>query len=152
MIRVQDQAFDVGAELSKLKASRTDIGATAIFVGTVRDLSEGADVSTLTLEHYPGMTEKALADIEAEARARWPISDALIVHRIGTMQPGDDIVLVITCAAHREVAFQACEFLMDWLKSKAPFWKLETGSAQDRWVDSRVSDDVAARRWDLPKS
>jgi molybdopterin synthase catalytic subunit len=152
MIRVQEQAFDVGAELLALKQGKTNIGGSAVFVGSVRDMNDGQDVSAMTLEHYPGMTEKALADIEAEARARWPILDALIIHRVGKMLPGDDVVLVITCSAHREAAFQACEFLMDWLKSKAPFWKLETGSAEDRWVDSRVSDEVAARRWDLPKS
>jgi molybdopterin synthase catalytic subunit len=151
MIIVQQQAFDVGAELARLKAGRTDIGGTAIFVGSVRDMSEGAQVSAMTLEHYPGMTEKALADIEMEARARWPIDEALIIHRYGTLQPGEDIVLVITCSAHREAAFAACEFLMDWLKTKAPFWKLEAGDAGVRWVDSKASDNAAARRWDAPK-
>jgi molybdopterin synthase catalytic subunit len=151
MIIVQQQAFDVGAELARLKASRTDIGGTAIFVGSVRDMSDGAQVSAMTLEHYPGMTEKALADIESEARARWPIDESLIIHRYGTLQPGEDIVLVITCSAHREAAFAACEFLMDWLKTKAPFWKLEAGNAGVRWVDSKASDDAAARRWDAPK-
>ena len=150
MIIVQEKPFDVGTELAKLKANRTDIGGTAIFVGSVRDLNDGAEVSTLALEHYPGMTEKALADIEAEARARWPVSDALIIHRHGTMLPGEDIVLVITCSAHRAAAFSACEFLMDWLKTKAPFWKLESGGGQTRWVDSKPSDEAAAKRWKNP--
>jgi molybdopterin synthase catalytic subunit len=151
MIIVQQQAFDVGAELARLKAGRIDIGGTAIFVGSVRDRSEGAQVSAMTLEHYPGMTEKALADIETEARTRFAIDEALIIHRYGTLQPGEDIVLVITCSAHREAAFAACEFLMDWLKTKAPFWKLEAGDAGGRWVDSKASDDAAARRWDASK-
>jgi molybdopterin synthase catalytic subunit len=151
MIIVQQQAFDVGAELARLKSNRTDIGGTAIFVGSVRDMSEGAQVSAMTLEHYPGMTEKALADIETEARTRFAIDEALIIHRYGTLQPGEDIVLVITCSAHREAAFAACEFLMDWLKTKAPFWKLEAGDTGVRWVDSKTSDDAAARRWDAPK-
>ena len=148
MIKVQQAAFDVGAELTELKAGRTDIGGTAIFVGSVRDLSDGVQVSSMTLEHYPGMTEKALADIETEARNRWPIDDCLVIHRYGTLQPGEDIVLVITCSAHREAAFSACEFLMDWLKTKAPFWKLESGDAGTHWVQSKTSDDLAASRWD----
>jgi molybdopterin synthase catalytic subunit len=148
MIKVQQAAFDVGAELAALKAGRTDIGGTAIFVGSVRDLSDGAQVSSMTLEHYPGMTEKALADIEVEARSRWPIDDCLVIHRYGTLQAGEDIVLVITCSAHREAAFSACEFLMDWLKTKAPFWKLESGDAGSNWVQSKTSDDLAASRWD----
>jgi len=147
MIKVQSEPFDVGAELAALKASRTDIGGFALFVGSVRDLSGGKDVSSLTLEHYPGMTEAALADIETEARARWALQDVLIIHRYGRLLPGEDIVLVITASAHREAAFQACEFLMDFLKTKAPFWKLEEGAAGTRWVDSKSSDDEAAARW-----
>jgi molybdopterin synthase catalytic subunit len=112
-------------------------------------MSATAQVSAMTLEHYPGMTEKALADIEAEARKRWPIDDALIIHRYGRLQPGEDIVLVITCSAHREAAFSACAFLMDWLKTKAPFWKLEEGHEGAKWVDSKDSDNAAARRWDI---
>jgi molybdopterin synthase catalytic subunit len=148
MIRVQQQAFDVGAELNALKRGKTNIGGSAMFVGTVRDLNDGADVSAMTLEHYPGMTEKALADIETEARKRWPLDDVLIVHRYGRMLPGEDIVMVICCSSHREAAFDACRFLMDWLKTKAPFWKLEEGGKGASWVDERKSDHAAARRWD----
>ena len=147
MIKVQSEPFDVGAELAALKASRTDIGGFALFVGSVRDLSGDKDVSAMTLEHYPGMTEAALADIETEARARWALQDVLIIHRYGRLLPGEDIVLVITASAHREAAFPACEFLMDFLKTKAPFWKLEEGAAGTRWVDSKSSDEEAAARW-----
>jgi molybdopterin synthase catalytic subunit len=147
MIKVQSEKFDLSAELESLRAGRTDVGGTAIFLGSVRDLSNDKDVSSMTLEHYPGMTEKALADIEAEARSRWPISDALIIHRYGTLLAGEDIVLVITCSAHREAAFQACEFLMDWLKTKAPFWKLEQGIHCANWVDAKASDIAATNRW-----
>jgi molybdopterin synthase catalytic subunit len=147
MIRVQEQAFDVGEEINAIKRGNTQIGGTAVFVGTVRDINDGADVSALTLEHYPGMTEKALADIEAEARTRWLLDDVLIVHRYGRMEPGEDIVLVICCSAHRDNAFDACRFLMDFLKTRAPFWKLEEGSGDKKWVDARESDDVAAKRW-----
>lgn len=147
MIRVQMVSFDVSAELAAIKGANTDIGGTAIFVGTVRDVNNGNAVSAITLEHYPGMTEKALAEIESEARSRWPLSASLIVHRIGRMKPGDDIVLVICCSAHREAAFEACQFLMDWLKTKAPFWKLEEGDGRAAWVEARESDDAAARRW-----
>ncbi|WP_373502723.1 molybdenum cofactor biosynthesis protein MoaE [Aestuariivirga sp.] len=148
MIRVQEDPFDAGAELRQLKAGRTDIGGTVMFLGTVRDLSGGADVRAMTLEHYPGMTEKALADIEAEALRRWPIDASLIVHRYGRLEPGEDIVLVITASAHREAAFEACHFLIDWLKTKAPFWKLEEGAEGESWVESKDSDDAAASRWD----
>jgi molybdopterin synthase catalytic subunit len=147
MIRVQQQAFDVGHEISAIKAGKTQIGGTAVFVGTVRDINDGAGVSALTLEHYPGMTEKALAAIEAEARARWVLDDVLIVHRFGRMEPGDDIVLVICCSEHRDNAFDACRFLMDFLKTRAPFWKLEEGQSEANWVDARDSDDAAAARW-----
>ena len=147
MIRVQEQAFDVGHEIAALKAGRPDIGATAVFVGSVRDLSEGRDVRAMTLEHYPGMTEAALAAIEAEAHGRWPLAASLVVHRFGALKPGDDIVLVIVCSAHREAAFQACAFLMDWLKTKAPFWKLEAGRQGADWVEAKSSDDQAADRW-----
>ena len=147
MIKVQSQPFDVGTELAALKALRTDIGGFALFVGSVRDLSGGKDVSSLTLEHYPGMTEAALAEIEQEARKRWPLQDVLIIHRYGALQPGEDIVLVITAAAHRAAAFEACEFLMDFLKTKAPFWKLEAGNSGTNWVDAKSTDDEAAARW-----
>ncbi len=147
MIRVQEDPFDVGHEISAIKAGKKQIGGTAVFVGTVRDSNDGSDVSALTLEHYPGMTEKALADIEAEARSRWVLDDVLIVHRYGRMEPGDDIVLVVCCSEHRDNAFDACRFLMDFLKTRAPFWKLEEGQDKASWVDARESDDVAAARW-----
>ena len=147
MIKVQSQPFDVGAEYAALKASRKDVGGFALFVGSVRDLSGGADVSAMTLEHYPGMTEAALAEIEAEAQRRWPLQDSLIIHRYGRLLPGEDIVLVITVSAHREAAFEACAFLMDWLKTKAPFWKLEEGQSGTRWVEAKASDDEAAAKW-----
>jgi molybdopterin synthase catalytic subunit len=147
MIRVQEQSFDLAQELQALRGGRTDVGGVAIFLGSVRDLSEGRNVSAMTLEHYPGMTEKALSDIEAEAKARWPLLDSLIIHRYGKMNAGEDIVLVITLSAHREAAFAACQFLMDWLKTKAPFWKLEEGADGKAWVDAKSSDDAAAQRW-----
>jgi molybdopterin synthase catalytic subunit len=147
MIRVQEQAFDVGAELLALKQGKTNIGGSAVFVGSVRDMNDGQDVSAMTLEHYPGMTEKALADIESEARTRWPLDEVLIVHRHGRMLPGEDIVLVICCSSHREAAFDACRFLMDWLKTKAPFWKREEGEKGATWVNERESDHAAATRW-----
>jgi molybdopterin synthase catalytic subunit len=147
MIRVQAEAFDVGAEINAIKHGKTQIGGTAVFVGTVRDINDGSAVSTLTLEHYPGMTEKALADIEADARLRWVLDDVLIVHRFGTLEPGEDIVLVICCSEHRDAAFEACRFLMDFLKTRAPFWKLEDGGGDKKWVDARESDSTAAERW-----
>ena len=147
MIIVQEKPFDVGREYLAIKGARTDIGATAMFVGTVRDISEGQDVSAMTLEHYPGMTERALQEIEAEARSRWPIIDCLVIHRFGKLNPADDIVLVITSAEHREAAFESCQFLMDWLKTKAPFWKLEEDGEQVRWVESKTSDELAAQKW-----
>lgn len=148
MIRVQQQPFDAGLELRSLKEGRTEIGGTVMFLGTVRDLSGGQDVRAMTLEHYPGMTEKALQDIEAEAHRRWPLDGSLIIHRYGRLEPGEDIVLVITASAHREAAFEACHFLIDWLKTKAPFWKLEEGEEGASWVAAKDSDDDAARRWD----
>jgi molybdopterin synthase catalytic subunit len=147
MIRVQQEPFDAGAELARLTAGRTDIGGTVMFLGSVRDLSEGQDVRAMTLEHYPGMTEKALQDIEREALARWPIDASLIIHRYGRLEPGEDIVLVIAASAHREAAFAACHFLIDWLKTKAPFWKLEENEAGAEWVAAKDSDEEAAARW-----
>jgi molybdopterin synthase catalytic subunit len=149
MIRVQEEPFDVQVELAALRNGNHKIGGTAVFAGSVRDLNLGEQVSAMTLEHYPGMTERALADIEAEANERWPLEASLIVHRHGRMLPGEDIVLVITCSSHREAAFEACQFLMDWLKTKAPFWKLEEGTdiKDAKWVDARDSDDKAAERW-----
>ena len=147
MIKVQHHPFDVGTEFNALKAAHKRSGGYALFVGAVRDLSGSTDVQAMTLEHYPGMTEAALAEIEAEARHRWQLDDVLIIHRFGRLLPGEDIVLVITAAAHREAAFQACEFLMDWLKTKAPFWKWEEGSSGQHWVEAKKSDDAAAERW-----
>lgn len=151
MIRVQEQAFDTGAELQALKAGQTQIGGTVVFVGTVREISGGGGVSAMTLEHYPGMTERALQDIEEEALRRWPLDASLILHRYGRLEPGDDIVLVITASAHREAAFEACHFLIDWLKTKAPFWKLEEGPDGTAWVEAKDSDDAAAARWEPRK-
>ena len=146
MIRVQSHAFDTGAELEKLKAGNPDIGGTVVFLGSVRDLSDGRDVSAMTLEHYPGMTEQALQEIDTEAQRRWPLAASLIVHRYGRLAPGEDIVLVITASAHREAAFEACHFLIDWLKTRAPFWKLEENSQGASWVAAKESDDKAAAR------
>ncbi|MBI2718063.1 MAG: molybdenum cofactor biosynthesis protein MoaE [Rhizobiales bacterium] len=151
MIRIQRETFDTGAELAKLKAGNRDIGGMVCFVGLVREFSEGRDVSAMTLEHYPGMTEQALAEIDAEAQRRWPLAATLIVHRYGRLEPGDDIVLVIAASAHREAAFEACHFLIDWLKTKAPFWKLEENRHGAHWVEARESDDEAARRWAAKK-
>lgn len=151
MIRVQEQPFDTGAELQGLKSASTNIGGTVVFVGTVRDVSGGSDVAAMTLEHYPGMTERALEDIEAEALRRWPLDASLIIHRYGRLEPGEDIVLVITASAHREAAFAACHFLIDWLKTRAPFWKLEEGPRGAAWVEAKNSDDEAAARWEQPR-
>ncbi len=151
MIRIQEQPFDAGAELEKLKAGKTHIGGTVMFLGTVRDLSENSEVRAMTLEHYPGMTERALEEIEAEAQKRWPLDASLIIHRHGRLEPGEDIVLVITSSSHREAAFEACHFLIDWLKTKAPFWKLEESPEGANWVAAKDSDDEAARRWETDK-
>jgi molybdopterin synthase catalytic subunit len=147
MIRVQEAPFDVGAELAALTAGRTDIGALATFTGLVRDLAGDQAISAMTLEHYPGMTEKKLAEIEAEANARWQLQASLIVHRYGRMLPGEPIVLVATASPHRSAALDACAFLIDWLKTKAPFWKLEESADARQWVAARGSDDAAAARW-----
>ncbi|MDP2124347.1 MAG: molybdopterin synthase catalytic subunit MoaE [Parvibaculum sp.] len=147
MIRVQAEDFDIGAEVAALTAGRTDIGAVVTFSGLVRDASGNAPVTSMELEHYPGMTEKELARIEAEAHARWPLQATLIVHRIGELKPGENIVLVVAASAHRAAAFEAASFLMDYLKTRAPFWKREEGQGEARWVDARESDDQAATRW-----
>lgn len=151
MIRVQQEPFDVGAELSALTKGRTDIGAAVTFTGLVRDFSDRECVTKLTLEHYPGMTEKELARIEAEATDRFGLTASLIVHRVGELSPGDVIVLVIASAAHRGDAFDAARFMMDFLKTEAPFWKKEAGAAGDtsyeRWVDAHDSDDTARDKW-----
>ncbi len=147
MIRVQQEDFDIGAEIARLKAGRTDIGAIVTFTGTVRD--QGGAVTDMTLEHYPAMTEAELSRIEAEARARWPLQASLIVHRYGALKPGDDIVLVATASEHRDAAFDAARFLMDYLKTRAPFWKREDGPHGARWVEAEVRDSGAASRWGL---
>jgi molybdopterin synthase catalytic subunit len=146
-VRVQQHDFDIAAEIATLRAGKLDVGAVASFVGTVRDLNEGAGVASMTLEHYPGMTERALEDICAQARRRWNILDALVVHRYGPLAPGDQIVLVVVTSAHRGEAFAACEFIMDYLKTQAPFWKKERTPQGERWVEARESDDEAAARW-----
>lgn len=145
--RVQREDFDVGAEIAALRAGDARVGAVAAFVGTVRDVSEGASVATMTLEHYPGMTEKALDEICAQARSRWDVLDLLVVHRHGDLRPTDQIVLVAVTSAHRGDAFAACEFVMDYLKTRAPFWKKESTPQGARWVQARESDDRAAERW-----
>ena len=147
MIRVQEEDFDAGAEIARLRQGRTDAGAIAVFIGLVRDLAGGREVKSLTLEHYPGMTEKELARIEAEARERWPLLDCLIVHRVGRLTPGAAIVLVITLSAHRHAAFDAAQFLMDYLKTTAPFWKSEESVEGRHWVAPHDADDAAAERW-----
>lgn len=147
MIRVQEKPFDVGVELQALSAGRTDIGAVASFTGLVRDLADDQAVSAITLEHYPGMTEKKLAEIEAEALKRWPLQASLIIHRYGRMLAGEPIVLVATASPHRAAALESCAFLIDWLKTKAPFWKLEETDQGNSWVDARTTDDEATARW-----
>ncbi|MFM7347395.1 MAG: molybdenum cofactor biosynthesis protein MoaE [Tagaea sp.] len=146
-VRVQREDFDVGAELLALTEGRTDIGALTSFVGLVRDMAGSAKIGAMTLEHYPGMTEKELARVEAEANARWPLSASLIVHRYGRLEPGDRIVLCAAASPHREAAFEACHFLIDWLKTQAPFWKLEDTEKGAQWVAAQESDDKAAARW-----
>jgi molybdopterin synthase catalytic subunit len=149
-VRVQTEDFDLGAEILKLRQGNPGIGAIASFVGLVRDLNENAAVSEMTLEHYPGMTEKALDGIVEEARKRWDMIDALVIHRIGALKPTDQIVLVAVSSAHRHDAFAACEFIMDYLKTLAPFWKKEQTPEGARWVDARESDETAVRRWSNP--
>jgi molybdopterin synthase catalytic subunit len=150
-VRVQTEDFDIGAEIAALRAADPKVGAVASFIGVVRDLNDGDAVATLTLEHYPGMTEKALAAIVDEARGRWDILDALVVHRVGELAPLEQIVLVAVTSAHRGAAFAACEFIMDYLKTRAPFWKKEQTPDGARWVDARSGDDEAAERWSAPR-
>ncbi len=149
MIRVQEEDFDLGAEVALLKEGRTDIGAIVAFLGTVRD--RGGAVEEMTLEHYPAMTEAELARIEAEANARWPLQASLIIHRYGTLKPGDNIVLVATASEHRDAAFAAAEFLIDYLKTGAPFWKRESGPEGHRWVEADARDEDAYARWKTTK-
>jgi molybdopterin synthase catalytic subunit len=146
-VRVQAEDFDAGHELEALTRGRTDVGAVASFIGLVRDANDGSDIHSMTLEHYPGMTEKALEEICGQAHARWDILDTLVIHRIGALVPGDRIVLVGVSSAHRGEAFEACEFIMDYLKTRAPFWKKEATAQGERWVEARESDDAAAQRW-----
>jgi molybdopterin synthase catalytic subunit len=157
MIRIQMEDFDIGAEVRRLTSGRTDLGAIVTFTGTVRDTAPnseggGKPITSMTLEHYPGMTERELERIEAEARARWLLAASLIIHRVGPLAPGDNIVLVVTASAHRQAAFEAAEFLMDFLKTQAPFWKSEAGAdGKAHWVDARESDDAALARWQQGK-
>ena len=146
-VRVQTADFDAGAEMAALRRGNPRVGAVASFIGVVRDLNEGDTVSTMTLEHYPGMTERELQKIIDEAGTRWRMLDALIVHRVGELRPTDQIVLAVVTSEHRGDAFAACEFIMDFLKTRAPFWKKEQTPQGDRWVEARASDDDAAARW-----
>jgi molybdopterin synthase catalytic subunit len=148
MIRVQAEDFDVGEEIRRLRLAQKNIGAVVSFVGQVRDMNDGDAITQLTLEHYPGMTEKALQNIAEQAKTRWDITDVLIIHRIGSLNIHDQIVLVAVSSAHRGEAFKACEFVMDYLKTEAPFWKKEVlQSGESRWVDARNTDDDAKQRW-----
>ncbi len=147
MIRVQREDFDLGAEIEALTQGNHEIGGLAVFVGLVRDMVGGEALGAMTLEHYPGMTEKALARIEEEAKARWPLEASLVIHRVGRLEPGEKIVLVAAASAHRQAAFEACQFLIDWLKTKAPFWKQEETESGPKWVEARAGDDEAAKRW-----
>lgn len=150
-VRIQTDDFDLSTEIAALRAGRAGVGAVVSFVGTVRDLNQGTGVSSLTLEHYPGMTDKSLTDIVAQAKARWQLDEVLVIHRVGLLLPLDQIVLVAVTSAHRGEAFEACEFVMDWLKTRAPFWKKEATPQGERWVDARESDDAAAARWGRPE-
>ena len=149
-ITIQENDFSLEQEINLLRKDRIDIGAIASFTGLVRDLNEGDEVSLLTLEHYPGMTENQLSDIASEAESRWPLQATTIIHRVGTLAPGDQIVLVITASPHREAAFEANKFIMDYLKTRATFWKKEQLENRSRWVESRHSDENAAERWKKP--
>ncbi len=151
-VSIQTQDFDLSAEVSALRAHNKGVGAVCSFVGTVRDRNDGQSVSTLELEHYPGMTEKAIESMIDEAHRRFDILGARVVHRVGLMQPLDQIVLVAVTSAHRGQSFQACEFIMDYLKTQAPFWKKEQTPEGARWVDARVSDDAALARWGISAS
>lgn len=147
MIRVQREDFDLAAEMKALTDGNPRIGGLCSFVGLVRDMQGGDQISAMTLEHYPGMTEKMLQRIDEEAQARWPLEASLVIHRYGRLEPGEQIVLVATASPHRQAAFEACQFLIDWLKTEAPFWKKEETPEGERWVEARGSDDEAAARW-----
>ena len=146
-VRIQTADFDVSAEIAKLRRGNPKIGAVASFVGVVRDVNDGEPIAAMTLEHYPGMTEHLIEEIINQARGRWQVMDALVVHRVGTLRPADQIVLVVVTSGHRGDAFAACEFIMDYLKTRAPFWKKEQTGQGTRWVEARESDDIAAERW-----
>jgi molybdopterin synthase catalytic subunit len=146
-VRIQTGDFDAGAEIAALRGSNPGVGAVASFIGICRDANDGAAVSRMTLEHYPGMTERAIGAILAQAKERWDVIDALVIHRVGELKPADQIVLVAVTGAHRGEAFAACEFIMDYLKTRAPFWKKEQTPGGARWVEARASDDEAADRW-----
>jgi molybdopterin synthase catalytic subunit len=148
-VRIQTADFDVSAEIAALRRGNPAIGAVASFIGVVRDVNEGGTVAEMTLEHYPGMTETAIEEIISQAKARWSILDALVIHRVGKLRPTDQIVLVVVASAHRGDAFAACEYIMDYLKTRAPFWKKEESASGTRWVEARESDDIAAGRWRL---
>jgi molybdopterin synthase catalytic subunit len=147
-IRIQTEDFDLSTEIARLRAQQPQVGAVVSFVGTVRDLNDGAAVTAMELEHYPGMTEKSLQGIIEQAQARWTFLDALVIHRVGPLRPLDQIVLVAVTAAHRGEAFAACEFIMDYLKTDAPFWKKEQTPGGARWVDARDTDTAARSKWD----
>lgn len=147
MIRVQREDFDVGAEFAAMGRGETGIGGIVAFVGLVREIAGDRQLSAMTLEHYPGMTERQLEKIDAEAHRRWPLTASLIVHRYGRLRPADQIVLVLTASAHRDAAFDANRFLIDWLKTKAPFWKAEESASGSDWVEAQAGDDAAAARW-----
>lgn len=147
VVRVQTAPFDPGAEIERVHAWNPRVGAIACFVGVARDLNDGAEVTGLTLEHYPQMTEKAIGEIVERARKRWEILDTTVIHRVGTLRPTDPIVLVVVASAHRRDAFEACAFIMDFLKTRAPFWKKERTASGERWVEARASDEAAADRW-----
>lgn len=146
-VRVQREDFDVGAEIAELTRGNPRIGGVASFIGLVRDIADGTGVSAMTLEHYPGMTEKQLATIVAEAKQRWPLEGCLVIHRYGRLEPTEQIVLVVTTSSHRQAALESCAFLIDWLKTRAPFWKVEDTADGARWVAARASDDDAAAKW-----
>jgi molybdopterin synthase catalytic subunit len=149
-VRIQAEDFDAGAEIAALRRGNPQVGAVASFIGVCRDTNDGAAVSRMTLEHYPGMTERAIAKIVDEAKQRWKVMDALVIHRVGELKPTEQIVLVIVTGAHRGEAFAACEFIMDYLKTRAPFWKKEQTPTGARWVEARSGDDEAAARWQAP--
>ncbi|MEO0624030.1 MAG: molybdopterin synthase catalytic subunit MoaE [Pseudomonadota bacterium] len=147
-VAVQTDDFDIAAEIDRLTEGNLEIGAVVTFTGLVREMTGAGAINAMTLEHYPGMTEAALEEIVAEAHARWPLSGARVIHRVGPLAPGDRIVLVLTASRHRKAAFDAAAFLMDYLKTRAPFWKREAGAHGAAWVDARETDDTAARRWE----